>query len=42
MQNGIIEAQVQPCLIDSGQNRLAEKRGSTTAVPPAHKVASTE
>ena len=26
----------------SGQKRLAEKRGCTTAVPPAHSVASTE
>jgi hypothetical protein len=42
MQNGIIDTQVQRCFSDTGQKRLAEKRGSTTAVPPAHSVASTE
>ena len=42
MQNGIIETQVQRCLSDTGQKRLAEKRGISTTVPPAHSVASTE
>ena len=33
---------VAPVLRISSQNRLAEKRGITTAVAPAHRQASTE
>ena len=38
----ITEAQVHPSSSDTGQKRLAEKRGLTTAVAPAQSVASME
>jgi len=41
-QKGTIEAQVQPCFSDTGQNREAENRGCNTMVAPTQRAAATE
>src|ERR1700732_441579 len=42
MQKGIVEVQVQPCCSAALQNRLAEKRGWITQVPPTQRLDNIE